>query len=396
MKTKISNWSLGMILFAGILPPVSQAQDITLTYGTPAEANMNSEILDAGVSMFRRAVDEDLIRNVVLLIARDGKIVLHEAIGWKDKENGIPLEKDAMFRMASNTKPVIATGISILCEEDKIHYPDLVRKHIPAFDNYRSGTITIHHLLTHTSGFRIEPIFYRPLIQKSKEHPDAPSLILEVNRFGEAGAEVEPGTSYSYSNAGYNTLGALIEVLSKEPLEKYLKKKIYDPLGMKDTYHHEVADKLDGKLNRMSVVYYKRDGKWTVGWKPGDPPQYPFVRASGGMISTAYDYAIFCQMFLNGGIYKGERILTEEAVKQMTLPHTRSVYTTDERENMGGFYGYGWSVFKDGSFAHSGSDGTSAIINPGLQLIVLVFTQSPSEDNPGMRFYNLVKASIED
>ena len=374
MKTKITCWCIGILLFAGIIS-FGQAQDITLSYGTPAEVNMNSEILDAGVSMFKRAVEEDKIRNAVLLVARNGKIILHEAIGWKDKENGIPLKKDAMFRMASNTKPVIATGISILFEEDKINYSDFVRKHIPAFDNYRSGTITVHHLLTHTSGFRIRPIFYQPLIQKSREHPDAPGLILEVNRFGETGADIEPGTSYSYSNAGFNTLGALIEVISQEPLEVCLKKKIYDPLGMEDSYHHEVAEKLDGKLDRMSVVYYKRDDKWTIGWKPGDPPQYPFVRASGGMISTATDYAIFCQMFLNGGIYDGKRILTEETVKRMTSPHTRSVYTADERENMDGFYGYGWSVFKDGSFAHTGSDGTAAIVNPDLKLIVLIFTQ---------------------
>lgn len=396
MKTKIRCWHLGIFLFSCILSHISLAQDITLSYGTPAEVNMNDEILNAGVSLFRQAVEEDKIRNVVLLVARNGKIVLHEAIGWKDKENGIPLKKDAMFRMASNTKPVIATGISILCEEGKIQYSEFVRKQIPAFDNYRSGMITIHHLLTHTSGFRIRPIFYQPLIQKSRENPDAPSLLLEVNRFGETGVEVEPSTSYSYSNAGFNTLGALIEVTSQESLEVFLKNKIYDPLGMKDTYHHEVAEKLDGKLDRMSVVYYKRDDKWTIGWKPDDPPQYPFVRASGGMISTAMDYAIFCQMFLNGGTYNGKQIVTEETVKRMTTPYTRSVYSADERENTDSYYGYGWSVFKDGSFAHSGSDGTAAIVNPDLQLIVLIFTQSPSEDNPSMRFYNLVKASVEE
>lgn len=229
-----------------------------------------------------------------------------------------------------------------------------------------------------------------------QEYPNAPSLVLEVGRFGETGAEIEPGTSYSYSNAGFNTLGALIEITSGQPLEIFLKEKIYDPLGMKDTYHHEVAEKLDGKLDRMSVVYYKRDGKWTIGWKPGDTPQYPFVRASGGMISTAMDYAIFCQMFMNGGVYDEKRILSEESVKLMTTPYTRSVYSTDERETLESFYGYDWSVFKDGSFAHTGSDGTAAIVNPDLQLIVLIFTQSPAEFSLRNRFYELVKASIDE
>jgi len=191
---------------------------------------------------------------------------------------------------------------------------------------------------------RIGPIFFSPLIQKSVEHPDAPNLRLEVNRFGEVGATEPVGTTYSYSNAGFNTLGALIEIASGKPLEMFLNERIYKPLGMVDSYHHEIAEKLDGKLDRMSVVYYKRNGKWREGWKPGNPPQYPFVRASGGMISTAMDYAIFCQMFLNGGIYNGKRIISEEAVKTMTSPQTASIYSSEELENRTRFYGYGWTV----------------------------------------------------
>lgn len=395
MNRKRSPQISGLFCLLFVSQSFLSAQDITLSSGSPAEVNMNEEILYSGVTIFKEAVEKDKIRNVVLLVARNGKVVLHEAMGWKDKDKGIPLKKDAMFRMASNTKPLVATGVSILCEEKKIGFNDYIRKHIPSFDNYRSGSITVHHLLTHTSGFRIRQIFYQPLIQKSKEHPDAPNLLLEVNRFGDTGAEVEPGTSYSYSNPGFNTLGALVEVISQKKLDVFLKEKIYDPLGMHDTYHHEVAEKLDGKLDRMSVVYYKQDGKWTIGWQPGNPPQYPFVRASGGMISTAMDYARFCQMFLNGGVYNGKRILKKETVELMTSPHTRSVYSIKERENMDSFYGYGWRVNKDGSFAHSGSDGTAVFVNPDLQLIVLVFTQSPGEFL-GARFYDLVKTSINE
>lgn len=232
------------------------------------------------------------------------------------------------------------------------------------------------------------------MIEKSPEHPDAPNLQLEIERFGEMGASEPVGTSYSYSNAGYNTLGALIEIASGKPLEVFLKERIYIPLGMVDSYHHEVAEKLDGKLDRMSVVYYKRDGKWVEGWKPGDPPQYPFVRASGGMISTAMDYATFCQMFLNGGIYNGKRILKEETVKLITSPHTASTYTPEERESRKSFYGYGWNVSRDGVFSHYGSDGTHAWVDPNHELIVLVLTQSPSEINMRRRFMQLVQASI--
>lgn len=371
------------------------AQDVSLSYSTAAEENMDQQILDAGIHMVQTAIDQDELRSAVILVAKNGKIVLHEALGWKDKDEKIPIKKDAMFRMASNTKPVVATGISILKDEEKLEYSDYVRKHLNSFDNYRSGSIEIHHLLTHTSGFRIKPIFYKPLIQKSKENPDAPNLRLEVDRFGETGAEVEIGTSYKYSNAGFNTLGALIETLSGKNLDVFLTEKVYNLLGMKDTYHHETKEVLGGKLDRMSTVYYKKNGEWTVGWKPGGKPQYPFVRASGGMISTAWDYAIFCQMFLNGGTYNGKRILSEGSVKQMTYPQTKNIYTEEEREKRDYYYGYGWRVMKDGAFGHGGSDGTVAMLDPGNELIVLFFTQSPGKSNAyADRFFQLVKASI--
>jgi CubicO group peptidase (beta-lactamase class C family) len=371
------------------------AQDITLSPGKPSEVGVDETILKVCVQLLQQAVDKDNLRSAILLVARNGKVVFHEAVGWKDKAKGIPIAKDAMFRMASNTKPVIATGVSILVEDGKLAYNSNARKYLPSFDNYRSGSITIHHLLTHTSGFRIGPIFFSPLIQESQEHPDAPSLRLEVDRFGEVGADEPVGKTYEYSNAGYNTLGALIEIASKQPLEVFLKERIYSSLGMTDTYHHEVAEKLDGKLERMSVVYYRRQGKWVEGWKPGDPPEYPFVRASGGMISTAMDYAVFCQMFLNKGIYGGKRILKEETVKLMTSPHTAALYSQEAREHRGEYYGYGWSVSTDGVFSHGGSDGTNAWIDPSNKLIVLLFTQSPGEGRLRTRIFRLIQASIQ-
>jgi len=371
------------------------AQEVSLSYSTASKEGMDQTILDAGINMIRTAVTNDQIRSAVLLVAKNGKIVLHDAVGWKDKEESIVLQKDAMFRMASNTKPVIATGISILRDKNKLDFHDFVRKYMSSFDNYRSGIIEIHHLLTHTSGFRINSIFYEPLIQKSKEYPNAPGLILEVNRFGERGADVAVGKSYSYSDPGYNTLGALIETISGQVLDDFLSENIYQPLEMNDTYHLETKEVLGSKLDRMSKVYYKRNGKWTVGWKPGDDSQYPFVRASGGMISTAYDYAVFCQMFLNGGIYKGKRIISEESIQEMLFPQTQSIFTADEMDKQDSFYGYGWNIYSDGTFGHAGSDGTMAMIDPDQKLIVLFFTQSPGEVNTlAKRFFLLVQASI--
>ena len=370
------------------------AQNVVVTRGTPAEAGMSAGVLAGGVALYEEAIASGEVVGAVLLVAKDGKIVLHEALGWRDRARDIPMEPNTLFRMASNTKPVVATGIAMLVEDGKLAYDDLVREHIPSWNNYRAGFINIGHLLSHSSGLRIPTLFLQPYMQPSADHPDAPTLQLEVARFGEVGAEVTPGTSYSYNNPGYNTLGALTEMASGMMLDEYLGRELYTPLGMHDSYHHEVDEKMDGKLDRMSVVYYERDGKggWVPGWTPGDEPQVPFVRASGGMISTAEDYVIFCQMFLNGGVYDGRRYLSEESVALMTSPKIR---TNPGSDGPPSYYGYGWSVSADGVFSHGGSDGTNAFVDPANGLIVLAFTQTPRGARPVGRFLEVVRDAIE-
>ena len=372
----------------------TSAQGTAITRANPAEAGMSAGVLAGGVALYEEAIARGDLVGAVLLVAKDGKVVLHEALGWRDKARGIPMEPNTMFRMASNTKPAVATGVAMLVEDGKLAWDGLVRDDIPEWDNYRAGFINLGHLLSHASGLRIPTLFLQPYMQPSAEHPDAPTLQLEAARFGSVGAEVTPGTSYRYNNPGYNTLGALVEIASGMPLEEYLDQELYTPLGMHDSYHHELNEKMDGKLDRMSVVYYQRDGEgdWTPGWIPGDPPQVPFVRASGGMISTAADYAIFCQMYLNGGVYDGQRFISEETVALMTSPKIR---TNPNAEGPPAYYGYGWSVSADGVFSHGGSDGTNAFVDPANQLIVLVFTQTPGGRNPVRRFLELVDLSIE-
>jgi len=391
---KLRTATLIFVLSLGVTPLFGR--DVILTKGVPADVNMSEEILKAGVKLFEDAVEKDELRGVVLLVARDGKVVLHEAIGWKNKEKKLPMEKDVMFRMASNTKAIIATAIAISADEKKLSFDDNVRKYIPSFDNYRSGYIKVRHLLSHTGGLRISPIFIKPLIEKSPEHPNAPNLQLEVDRFGKIGADEFPPALYQYSNPGYNTLGALVEIVWGKELEVFLKERIYEPLGMVDSYNHETAEKLDGKLERMSVVYKKKRGKWTIGWKPGDEPSYPFVRASGGAISTAWDFAIFCQMFLNGGIYNGKQILKPQTVKKMVSKQSVTIYPPEKRRDFKKYYGFGWFVGEDGVFSHSGSDGTFAWIDPNNRIIGLVFTQSPGRKLANLReqFMKVVDASI--
>lgn len=368
--------------------PLAADTGRTLRYGTAASVGMDQAALARGVELFRRAVERDELRGAVLLVARRGTIVLHEALGWRHRGYRLPMETDTLFRMASNTKPVVATAVLMLAEDGKLALSDPVARHLASFDTFRSRGITILHLLTHTSGLRIGPIFY-PFDEELKRG-EKPTLESAVAKFGREGPEVEPGTSYSYSNAGYNTLGAVIERVSGQPLEHVLKTRIYDPLGMTDTLNHEDPT----KLHRMATVYRGRrtgDGtrvEWTQGFTPDDPPDFPVIRASGGMISTAIDYAKFLQMYLNKGIYGGVRLLSEASVAKAATPHV----ATGER----GSYGLGWQIEESGVYSHSGSDGTYAWVDPAHELIGLVFTQSPGGINPRDEFRRIVTLACRD
>jgi len=348
-------------------------------YGLPASAGMDSRKLDQAVRLYRDAVEKDELRGAVLMVARHGRIVLHEALGWRHRGYRLPMEKDTLFRMASNTKPVVATAALILVEEGKLNLEDRVSKYFDSFSNGKSRQITLFQLLAHTSGFRIQPILF-PFDEKSE---GVPTLRAAVDKFGKEGPQVEPGTSYSYSNAGYNTIGALVEHASGSPLESFLKRRIYDPLAMKDTLNHEDPE----KLHRMATVYRgARDShgklEFRQGFTPDDPPDFPVIRASGGLISTAMDYGKFLQMYLNGGSYGNVRILSRESIKNATSPHAKTGEDT--------FYGFGWVVSKDGVYSHGGSDGTMAWVDPDRDLFGEVFTQSPGGKNPSHEFQQLV------
>ena len=375
---------LALLVAAAATLTLSARTARLLEYGPASSVGLDQAALDEGVGLFRQAVDRDELRGVVLLVARHGTIVLHEALGWRHVAYRLPMEKDTLFRMASNTKPVVATAVLVLEQDGRLSVDDRAAAHLPSFDTYRSRDITIAHLLSHASGLRIEPIFLP--FDEEEANGETPTLQGAVARFGAIGPEFEPGTTYSYSNAGFNTLGAIIERASGLTLEAFLRTRIYAPLGMTDTLNHEDPS----KLARMATVYAghkEDDGRvtWRQRFTPGDPPDFPVIRASGGMISTARDYATFLQMYLNGGEYDGVRVLTPASIAKATTSHIDA--------GAEGGYGFGWMVSSDGVYSHSGSDGTYAWVDPARDLFGLVFTQSPGGVNPREAFRDLVTAA---
>lgn len=319
---------LAVATVAGMPAGARAQQGTTLSYGEATEVGMSPAVLQAALGVYEEAVERGDLVGAVVLVARNGTVVLHEAIGWSDAEAGIPMARNTLFQMASNTKPVVATAVLMMAEAGELDLDAPVREHLPEWDNYRAGFITPHQLLSHTSGLRI-PTLFLPGMEEDTD------LIREARRFGEVGAAAEPG-AYSYSNPGFNTLGALLELRSGELLEAHLDRVLYTPLGMEDSYNYREGHPLDGKGDRLGPMYYRRSADG--GWEPGEAVTIPFARGSGGMVSTAWDYAVFLQAFLNGGAYGGVRLLPEAAVTRMTRDHVAGPEG----------YGYGWSV-EDGA-----------------------------------------------
>lgn len=351
---------IGMLLLCVGFAP---AQDV-LTEGRPADVGLSAAALEEAVAPYRKAVERDELRGAVLLVARKGKVVLHEAVGWRDHDKRLPMEKDTLFHVASNTKAVVAAGVLMLADDGKLSLDDPVGRYLPAFANDKCRAISVRQLLTHTSGLRIPTIFLEPLTVKS--------LRGEVDRFAAVGPRERPGTTYSYSNPGYNILGAVIEVVSKRPLERFLTERLYGPLDMTDTANQDRP----GRVERRSCIYRRKGDGWKVDYRPGDPPTYPFVRGSGGLITTAGDYARFMQMILNGGRYAGRQLLKPETARAATSPQTRSLYNTLEQLVLADFYGYGWAVSMEGPYWHGGSDGTFVWTDPRHEVFAIAFTQS--------------------
>ncbi len=345
----------------------------------------SEELLEA-VARFAESVEQEHVLGAVLMVTQGDRVLVHEAIGHRDVQRTRPMEKDTLIRMASNTKAVTAAAVLTLVEQGKVGLQDKVAKWFPTFAGERGGAVTIHQLLTHSSGLRIPTLFVYPLTKNSDADPDAPNLVQECARFGEVGPAEVPGATYSYSNPGYNLLAGVVELASGQPFADYCQERFYEPLGMKDSCHHEtVADN-----DRMSVVVKKNgDGGWKAVWRPHGEPTLPFVRGSGGMISTTGDYEKFARLFLRGGEHEGRQLLSRELVADATEDQIPLI----EPQR----YGFGWKIDYRG-FSHTGSDGTMVWCDPSRDLVGMVFTQtqtSPQLTEARQRFRKDVTAAVD-
>lgn len=348
-------------------------------------------------------VERGAIPGAVMLVARGGKVLSLEAVGYQDLESKRPMRADTIFDIRSVTKPITAIGIMILMEEGKLALSDPVEKYLPEFKApARDGQattekVTIYQLLTHTSGLP----FSRPAeidditIKRNRTLAEVVALLSKQQ------PDFRPGTQFRYSTGGYAILGRIIEVVSGRAYEQFMKERIFEPLGMKDSFFFIPA----AKLERVASVYRMRDGRierWDEIREYSKSAKYPGPEF--GMYSTAPDLMALCQMMLNGGSYRGRRILSSMSVQVMTQNHTldiRSAFT-----GRPAYQGLGWGLSGDpredfpltssGSFGHNGAFGSIIWIDPQKELIRIFLEHLFGSGNESNVFMAMAGAAVTD
>jgi CubicO group peptidase (beta-lactamase class C family) len=319
----------------------------------------------------RPFVEKNYIAGAVMLVANKDRVLAHEAVGLADIATQRPMEPDALFWIASMTKPMTATALSMLIDEGKVGLEDPVEKYLPEFKDqkyiaYKDDTsvllrtpkqpITVRQVLSHTAGLAFALPFEQPWFDHFQ--------LSEVVRFHAAAPlQCEPGTKYGYSNAGTNTAGRIIEIVSGQKYEDFMDERLLHPLGMKDTTFWPSEE----QTKRYALVYKAKADKSGLEETPNGQMKFPFSDRNrtplpaGGLFSTAADCARFCQMILNGGKFEGKRYLSEAAVKMMIAKQTGDLVTDK--------YGLCFATLEDGAYGHGGAYKTTMFIDPKNGLI---------------------------
>lgn len=340
-----------LFIFSCLLSQKNFAQlGAVLTMSTPEKNNFSAERLARIDKIVQQYVDSGWINGAIGLVAKNGQIVYYKGIGYNDKEKNEAMKKDAIFRIASQSKAITSVAVMQLYEEGKFLLDDAISKYIPAFrkpvvlDKFNKidssyttvpakREITIRDLLSHTSGIsyaQIGPptmnaIYAKAGVVGGIGLPAGMKLSDNILKLAKLPLMHQPGEKWTY---GLNTdvLGYLVEVVSGMSLDAYFQKYIFAPLGMKDTYFYLPKE----KQSRLAMLYTE-DSTQHILKSPEmiqlngnfyrDYPNIPgggFYSGGGGLVSTAYDYAIFMQMLLNGGDYNGKHILSKASIRIMT------------------------------------------------------------------------------
>jgi CubicO group peptidase (beta-lactamase class C family) len=367
-----------------------------LPTATPAENGFSEAALARIAPALQAYVDSGKLAGVYAVIARNGRISYEHTAGWLDLERRIPMRRDALFRIFSMTKPVVAVAALKLVDQGKLSLDDPVTKYIPAFADLKvygglpvDAPMTLRHLLTHTAG-----------LGYGLTRAPADSIFLSANLYNPASTLEQftdsvaklpllfsPGTAWSYSSA-LEVVGRIIEVVSGMPLDRFLTAEIFRPLGMRNTSFRSQRSQ-----TRRTAVLYNRGPNGELRVVTGGllrmyEPNARFLWASGGLLSTPDDFLRFAQMLLNGGELNGIRVLRRESVAELMRNQLSPELMTQAVNGMlddGYGFGLAGAVLVDsaaselpdapGIYRWSGYVGTYFWIDPRNQLVAMVWTQ---------------------
>ncbi|RAK65214.1 serine hydrolase domain-containing protein [Hymenobacter edaphi] len=382
--------------------------------------------------LLQEYVSTERVPGAIALVAQDGRIIYRKAFGYDDVAAKTPLRPDAIFRIASQTKAVASAGLMLLYDEGKFQLDDAVSKYLPAFahpqvlasfnpqdSSYTAGPakseITIRQLLTHTSGLgypvigskEARAIYAKAGIPSGIGTPGG-LLTTSMDKLARLPLLHQPGERFTYG-LSVDMVGRLIEVLSGQPLDQFLRRRLFEPLGLRDTYFYLPAD----RQNRLAVLYTEDpQSKKLVPVPPAGgvmgpmTPDYPkqagtYFSGGAGLSSTIDDYAVFLQMLLNEGEYGGRRLLQPATVRLMTTNQMGAL------EQGGNKFGLGFSIMtaanadksglSAGSYEWGGIFGTTYWVDPELKVVALLYTQkypnTTARDLPA-KFKQQVRAAL--
>jgi CubicO group peptidase (beta-lactamase class C family) len=381
--------------------------------------------------MCEQAVKEENLPGIVALLARNGKIVLWKAYGMASHEENRKMKRDDIFRIASQSKAITSTAVMMLWEEGKFQLDDPISKFIPEFKNQQvlksfrysdttwtgepvKSEITIRQLLSHTSGIGYGIIdaderfkmIYKKAGVTDLFTTEKVTIAESVKKLARLPLHHTPGEKYTYSE-GLDVLGYFVEVVSGVSFDEFLRTHIFDPLGMNDTRFYQPAD----KAGRLVAVQQKVNGKWGKYPVTFYDTDYPvkgaksFFSGGAGLSSTAKDYAVFLQMYLNGGEYNGKRLLSRTTVETILSNQIGNVWG----ENTDKDFGLAFSVLTQaghrkgglgstGTFEWGGYFNTQYFADPKEKIVGIIMkqTQGSVKDDTGWKFKQLVFQSVDD
>lgn len=381
------------------------SQKITMAEN-PGSVGFSADRLKRIDNNMNEWVKNGWMNGAVGMVIRNGKIVYYKSAGYNDVEAKAPMPKDDIFRIASQTKAITSVAVMMLYEEGKFLLDDPVSKYIPAFaheqvlDKFNEADttyttvpakrdITIRNLLTHTSGIgyaqigtkEAKAIYAKNNITAGLSvHND--KLSDAMKRLGALPLMYQPGDKWMYG-LNIDLLGYLVEIWSGMSPDEFFRKRIFEPLGMNDTYFNVPEE----KANRL-VNLYEEDSLGHLIKKSGDilsvDIDYPlrsktYFSGGGGLSSTIYDYAIFLQMLLNGGEYNGVRLLSRNSVRMMTMNQIGDLSLGEDK------FGLGFEIVTDessgrfpsqaGTYSWGGAFATSYWVDPKEKMVILFYRQ---------------------